>query len=164
MRYKIWDKKERIYTPSGHSFSAEEWLERYAWAKDERVKCIIGGGPINGSFMGEFNSFVEQYKKMGCPINDSMKDEEILQAIENFEDNPPKPEPAVDERAMALEEFKAMVMIEGYAPSKELIQKNFRQGLWSEKMVDTAVTKGVITEEEKQEILSSVNQQQTLTN
>jgi len=165
MRYKIWDKQEPIYTPVGEVFTAQQWLDKWPWAKLPNTKCVISAGPINGAVMMEFGALVENYRRMGCQIDPAtMTDEEILQAIEAFEDNPPKPEPTADERAMALEEFKAMAMIEGYAPSKELIQKNFRQGLWSEKMVDTAVTKGVITEEEKQEILSSVNQQQTLTN
>jgi len=153
MKYKIWDKKERIYTPLGHSFSAEEWLDRYAWAKKEGVRCVISGGPINGAFMGEFSSFVEQYKKMGCPIDDAMTDEEILQAIEDFEDNPPEPEPTIEERAIALEEFKAMVTV-GYVPPKAIVEKNFRRGLWSDAMVNTALSKGAITKEDQLKILN----------
>jgi len=162
MRYKIWNKQERIYTPSGHSFSAEEWLDRYAWAKNENVKCVISGGPINGAFMGEFSSFVEQYKKMGCPIDDAMTDEEILQAIEDFEDNPPEPEPTIEERAIALEEFKAMATVEGYVPPKAIVEKNFRRGLWSDKMVNVALAKGAITKEDQVKIMGKAVENNSL--
>ena len=161
MKYKIWDKKERIYTPLGHSFSAEEWLDRYAWAKKEGVRCVISGGPINGAFMGEFSSFVEQYKKMGCPIDDTMTDEEILQAIEYFEDNPPEPEPTIEERAIALEEFKAMVTV-GYVPPKAIVEKNFRRGLWSDKMVNVALAKGAITKEDQVKIMGKAVENNSL--
>ena len=62
MKYKIWDKKERIYTPLGHSFSAEEWLDRYAWAKNEGVKVFNKRWAYHGAFMGEFSSFVSSTK------------------------------------------------------------------------------------------------------
>ena len=37
-----------------------------------------------------------------------MNDEEILAAIEDFEDNPPDPGPSVEERTAAALEFLAM--------------------------------------------------------
>jgi len=163
MKYKIWDKKERIYTPSGHSFSAEEWLDRYAWAKNDDVKCVISAGKINGALMLEFESMIDQYKKMGCPIDEkTMTDEEILQAIETFENTPVEPEPSVEERAIALEEFKAMVTVEGYVPPKEIVEKNFKRGLWSEVMLDVAVTKNSISKTDKANIIKSKTQNNVL--
>ena len=153
MRYKIWDKQEPIYTPVGEVFTAQQWLDKWPWAKLPNTKCVISAGPINGAVMGEFSSFVEQYKKMGCPIDDTMTDEEILQAIEYFEDNPPEPEPTIEERAVALEEFKAMATIEGYTPPKAIVEKNFKRGLWSDKMVNVALVKGAITKEDQAKIM-----------
>jgi len=153
MRYKIWDKQEPIYTPVGEVFTAQQWLDKWPWAKLPNTKCVISAGPINGAVMGEFSSFVEQYKKMGCPIDDTMTDEEILQAIEYFEDNPPEPEPTIEERAIALEEFKAMATIEGYTPPKAIVEKNFKRGLWSDKMVNVALVKGAITKEDQAKIM-----------
>ena len=162
MKYKIWDKQEPIYTPVGEMFTAQQWLDKWPWAKLPNTKCVISAGPINGAVMGEFSSFVEQYKKMGCPIDDAMTDEEILQAIEDFEDNPPEPEPTIEERAIALEEFKAMVTVEGYVPPKAIVEKNFRRGLWSDKMVNVALAKGAITKEDQVKIMGKAVENNSL--
>lgn len=161
MKYKIWDKQEPIYTPVGEVFTAQQWLDKWPWAKLPNTKCVISVGPINGAVMGEFSSFVEQYKKMGCPIDDAMTDEEILQAIEDFEDNPPEPEPTIEERAIALEEFKAMATV-GYVPPKAIVEKNFRRGLWSDKMVNVALAKGAITKEDQVKIMGKAVENNSL--
>lgn len=150
-RYKIWDGKESIFTPVGEELTAEQWSARYKWAKIPGVKMIISGGTINGSVAMEFGATVDFYKKQGCAINESMSDTEILQAIEAFEDAPSvdQTEPDVTERMVALEEYKAMVELEGYQPSKAIIQKNVERGLWTESMIDVAVTKGVVSTTEK---------------
>ena len=154
-RYKIWDMAEPIVTPVGKEYTPEQWLDRFPWAKRTGVKMIIGGGNINGSVVMEFESTVERYKKRGCHIDEStMTDEEILQAIEDFEDNPPAAEPDVTELMVALEEYKAMVETEGYQAPKEIVDKNFKRGLWTSAMVDMAVTKGSITTAEKDAIVS----------
>ena len=46
-RYKIYDNKSNVFTPSGEMFTAEQWLERYPWGKV--AKMVVGGGIINGS-------------------------------------------------------------------------------------------------------------------
>jgi len=154
-RYKIWDKNETIYTPSGEEFTKEQWLARYKWANNPSAKMIIGAGAINGTVAMEFNATVEHYKKRGCAIDTAtMTDEEILQAIEDFEDTPPVIEPDSTERMVALEEYKAMVETEGYQAPKEIIDKNYKRGLWTSAMVDMAVTKGSLTTAEKDAIVS----------
>jgi hypothetical protein len=156
-RYKIWDKNEPIYTPSGEEFTKEQWLARYKWANNPSAKMIIGAGVINGTVAMEFNATVEYYKKRGCVIDTAtMTDEQVLQAIEDFEDNPPAAEPDVTERMVALEEYKAMVETEGYQAPKEIIAKNYKRGLWTSAMVDMAVTKGSITTAEKAAIIEPV--------
>lgn len=156
-RYKIWDGKEPIFTPVGEELTAEQWFERYKWAKIPGVKMIIGGGAINGLVAMEFGATVEHYKKQGCVISESMSDSEILQAIEDFEDTPrvDQTEPDATERMIALEEYKAMVELAGYKPSPAIIQKNVDRGLWTSSMVDMAVKKQAITSVEKQTILST---------
>ena len=156
-RYKVWDKNEPIYTPSGEEFTKEQWLARYKWANNPSAKMIIGAGVINGTVAMEFNATVEHYKKRGCAIDTAtMTDEEILQAIEDFEDTPPVVEPDATERMVALEEYKAMVETEGYQAPKEIIDKNYKRGLWTSAMVDMAVTKGSITTAEKEAIIKPV--------
>ena len=155
MRYKIWDKQEPIYTPVGEMFTAEQWMNKWPWAKLPNTKCVISAGPINGAVMMEFGALVENYRRMGCQIDPAtMTDEEILQAIEAFEDNPPQAPVTPEERAQAMEEYKSMVTIEGYTPPKNIIEQNYKRGLWSETMLNMAVTKGAITEAEKLEIMN----------
>lgn len=45
----------------------------------------------------------------------------------------------------------------------EMIKKNFEKGLWNAAMVRTAVTKGVITEDQYNEIVNSLPPADTIT-
>jgi len=156
-RYKVWDKNEPIYTPSGEEFTKEQWLARYKWANNPSAKMIIGAGVINGTVAMEFNATVEHYKKRGCVIDEAtMTDEQILQAIEDFEDTPQEPEPDTTERMVALEEFKTMSTLPEYQVPVAIVEKNFKRGLWTKSMVTTAVTKGSITTAEKDSIIGVV--------
>lgn len=108
-RYQIWNKTDDIITPSGAQFTATEWANKFPWAKVPGVKMIISTPPINGGCALEYTATVDQYKKMGAAITDGMTGEEVLAAIEDFEDNPPGAnEPSVEERTAAALEFLAM--------------------------------------------------------
>lgn len=108
MRYQIWNKTDDIITPSGAQFTATEWANRYPWSKLPGVKMVVSAGPINGGCALVFADMVERAKKAGAAITDGMTDEEVLAAIEDFEDNPPDPGPSVEERTAAALEFLAM--------------------------------------------------------
>lgn len=107
-RYQIWNKTDNIITPSGAQFTAQEWADRYPWAKLPGVKMVISAGPINGGCALEYGATVAHYKKAGAAITGDMSDEEVLAVIEDFEDNPPDPGPSVEERTAAALEFLAM--------------------------------------------------------
>ena len=100
MRYQIWNQTDNIITPSGAQFTAQEWGDRYPWAKLPGVKMVITTGPINGGCALEYGAMVA--------ITEAMPDVEVLAAIEDFEDNPPDPGPTVEERTAAALEFLAM--------------------------------------------------------
>jgi hypothetical protein len=156
-RYKIWDKKETIYTLTGEELTAEQWVDRYKWANKPGVKMIIGAGSISGTVAMEFNATIEHYKKQGCQIDmATMTDEQVLQAIEDFEDTPPVVEPDTTERMVALEEFKTMTTMPEYQVPLAIVEKNFKRGLWTKSMVETAVAKGSITITEKDSIIGVV--------
>lgn len=117
-RYKIWNKTDDIYTlgkdANGRNhWSAQEYIaENAAWAANPAVKVIVGAGAINGTVFMEFSNTVECYKRMGAAITDGMTDDEVLAAIEAFEDNPPQAEPTAEERIAAAMEFQnAMSML-----------------------------------------------------
>ena len=105
MRYQIWDKKTDIFTPSGHKFTAAEWLAKYPWADLPGVKMIITSGTINGGAAMEFQATVDRYMEMGADFSSCETDEDYLAAIEDFELHPPgADQPSIEERtAAALE-------------------------------------------------------------
>ncbi len=107
-RYQIWDKQTDIYTPSGAHFTAAEWAAKYPWVNIPGAKMVITTGIINGGAAMEWGATVEHYKRMGAAITDGMTDDEILAAIEAFEDTPPEMGPSVEERTAAALEFLAM--------------------------------------------------------
>ena len=79
--------------------TAEQWLTRYPWAK--KTKMIVGGGVINGSVALVFDDYVAMMTKMGCDFSGCNSDEEILAAIEAFEDNPPSASVVTDQTRIA---------------------------------------------------------------
>lgn len=108
-RYQIWDKESDVYTPSGTMFTAQEWAARYPWVNIPGAKMIITTGIINGGAAMEFEATKTAYTQRGAAITDDMTDEEVLAAIEDFEDNPPgADDPSVEERTAAALEFLAV--------------------------------------------------------
>ena len=116
-RYAIWDKKSDIYTPGADQngishWTAEDYIASHAsWAAIPTVKVIIGGGPINGTCFMEYSATVNYYKRQGVKITDDMTDEEVLAAIEEFEDTPPVIEPSAEERIAATLEYQMMMTL-----------------------------------------------------
>lgn len=106
--YQIWDGLSDIYTPKGEKLTAEQWRDRHSWVKIPGAKMIISAGIINGGVAMEFEATKNLYKKLGANITDDMADEEVLSAIEAYEDNPPAGEPTTEERTAAALEFLAM--------------------------------------------------------
>jgi len=183
MRYQIWNGTDDIYTPSGDCFTAEEWAARYPWVKIPGAKMIITTGVINGGAAMEFGAAVAAYKARGAVITDGMPDDEVLAAIEDFEDNPPGAgEPTSEERIAAALEAQVMLaepeaaavslaevdaVSEGSArlstraaagpsPALARVKRNFERGLWSSSMVQAAAMRGYITADEASAILRSV--------
>lgn len=171
MKYKIWDKNEKIYTPVGEELTPEQWMNRYPWAKLENAKMVIWAGTINGSFCSELQDMKNIYKKMGASITEEMSDEEVLLAIEEFEDNPTTiGVPSVEERTAAALEAQVLLAIpdtstdvstfsamneEGQkSAAYDRVFQNYKHGLWGRSLVIIASQKGEITQVEAEEILS----------
>ena len=178
MRYQIWDKKTDVFTPSGHKFTAAEWLAKYPWANLPGVKMIITSGTINGGAAMEFQATVDRYAEMGADFSNCTTDEEYLSAIEDFELHPPGyDQPSIEERtAAALEAQVLMSMPETATVStmsvktakvaaavnatpvecaaSQRIQRNYQKGLWSAALVNMAASRGQITSDEATAILN----------
>ena len=178
-RYKIWDKKETIYTPVGGANTPEQWIEKYPWAGLPNAKVVISDGLINGGFCGELSQMQRMYAEQGVVFTDDMTDEEILAAIEDFQLHPPGyDQPTVEERTAAALEAQVLLALPAeeetastatvmtarspsldaeatHSPSFERVKGNYTRGLWSAALVNMAASKGQITQAEANEILNT---------
>lgn len=112
-KYAFWDKKTPIYTPAVDRntgkgvWTAEEYISNVApWAANPGVKVIVSNGAINGAVFMEFEATKNIYKKMGANITEEMSDDEVLSAMEDFENNPPVSPPSPEERIAAAMEYQ----------------------------------------------------------
>lgn len=110
--FTLWDKTSDIYTPGvdkngkGHWTAAEYIQQKAPWAANPNVKVIVSAGAINGGCFMEFEATKAAYKKMGANITDGMTDQQVLDAIDDFIDNPPPADPTAEERIAAAMEFQ----------------------------------------------------------
>jgi hypothetical protein len=111
MKYKIWNKQDDLITPIGEVLTKEDVFDRYPMARLENMKFIVCDAPISMGVFMEFEQTKEQYKQMGAPIEEGMTDQEVLDAITYFEENPPELEPTAEERIASMLEFQVMMMI-----------------------------------------------------
>ncbi len=104
MKYKIWNKEDTLYTPSGKAMTKSEVFTQYPLAKVKGVDFIICDAPISMGVFMEYSQTVESYKQAGAEITDKMSQREVLDAITAFENKPVDTTPSIEERtAAALE-------------------------------------------------------------
>jgi hypothetical protein len=108
MKYKIWNKTDTLFAPSGEKFTAAQILAKYPLAEVPGVKFIICDAPISMGVFMEFEQTKMAYKQMGANIQDGQTVQEVLDAISDFEENPPSAGPSVEERTAAALEFLAL--------------------------------------------------------
>ena len=106
MKYKIWNKEDSLITPIGEVLTAEEVKNKYPASRVQGMKYIICDSPISLGVFMEFEQTKEAYKALGVEITDDMTDQEVLDAISYFEENPPAPEPSAEERIAAAMEYQ----------------------------------------------------------
>lgn len=151
MKYKIWDGKEELVTPIGEVLSPEKVIERYPAAGKPGMKFIIADQPVSLAVFMELQATKDFYRKQGAAITDGMTDAEALAAISDFEDNPPAAPPAPEERTAAALEFQNILALpdsQGTATDDaftDLVERNYKRGLWNKAMLDVAVGKGAIS-------------------
>ncbi|SHN68630.1 hypothetical protein [Desulfitobacterium chlororespirans] len=111
MKYKIWDKQETLITPIGEVLSPQEVFNQFPASRLSNMKYVIANQPVNMTVFMEFEATKELYRKQGTSITDEMTDQEVLDAITYFEENPPASGPSAEERIAAAMEFQSMMMI-----------------------------------------------------
>ena len=85
-RYAIWDKVSDIYTPVGERLTADQWIQRYGWIKAPGAVPVVAAGLINGALIDELSQMKKRYEQQGCVFEESLNDEQVLEAIEAWED------------------------------------------------------------------------------
>ena len=111
-RYQIWDKKSNVITPIGEVLTPEQWIDRYPMAGVDGIDLIIGGGTVNGSVCMEYTQTKDMFEKAGCDFSACTTKEEVLDAIEAFEDAMNAVDDSVastDERIAAALEAQVMM-------------------------------------------------------
>ena len=107
-KYQVWNKTDNIITPIGEVLTPEQWLERYPMGRI--LDLVIGGGTINGACCMEYTSFVDIYEKMGCDFSGCVTQQDYLDAIEAFEDQP-VPEPEVSDETRIADALEDLVVL-----------------------------------------------------
>ena len=85
-RYQIWDKVSNVYTPSGNMYTAEEWINKYKWINIPGMVPVMSAGSINGALIDELHQMKSRYEQQGATFEDTLTDQQLLDAIEAFED------------------------------------------------------------------------------
>jgi hypothetical protein len=111
MKYKIWNGTDTLITPVGEVLSAEQVKAKYPASAIAGMKYVICDAPISLGVFMEFEQTKATYKQMGAPITDGMTDQQVLDAISYFEENPPAPQPSAEERMAAALEFQSMMLL-----------------------------------------------------
>lgn len=88
-RYVIWDKTSNVITPIGEVLTPEQWLDRYPMGNV--VDLVVAGGVINGACCMEYTSFRDNYARQGCDFSECETKQDVLDAIEAFEDEMNQP-------------------------------------------------------------------------
>ena len=107
-RFKIWDKKTPIITPTGEYLTPEQWIGRYPAAGKDFITVLCGAGEINGSIFATLGQTVMDYEKLGCDFSACKTDEEKLAVIEAFDDTRAAAELEAMAEAKSKEELTAM--------------------------------------------------------
>lgn len=107
-RYTIWNKEDTIYTPAGEALTPEQWIGRHAWINHPAAIPVVAGGLFNGGFSGELSQMREIYERVGADFSACTTNEEVLTAIEAFEDemNASSGEASAEERVAAALEYQ----------------------------------------------------------
>ena len=126
MKYKIWNKTDRLFTPSGDSFSAEEVLAKYKLAQS--FDHIIVDAPINMGVFMEFTQTKEVYQPRIIDMASTLETtelekeemiaeykalstQEVLDLISYMEENPPVQEATAEERIASALEFQNLLAL-----------------------------------------------------
>ena len=116
-RYSIWDKQTNVITPVGEVLTPEEWIARYPVAGLESVTIVGSAGEINGGLFATLSQMKLRCEQAGATFDEGLSDQQLLDAIEAFEDEQAAKaaaaaaEPTSDERIAAALEYQNLLSL-----------------------------------------------------
>lgn len=111
MKFKIWNKQEKLITPTMEVFTPDQIFQKYPASKLDAFEFVILNQNINMGIFMEYENMVKQYKNLGAEINEEMTQEEVLIAIEEFENKAVEQEFTAEERIASALEFQTMMAL-----------------------------------------------------
>ena len=109
-RYVIWDKISNVITPIGEVLTPEQWLDRYPMGNV--VDLVVAGGVINGACCMEYTSFKDNYVRQGCDFSECTTQQEVLDAIEAFEDEMNAPVDVITDETRIADALEDLVVLQ----------------------------------------------------
>lgn len=143
-----YDKSKTYMFPNGELATPDVVLQKFpASAVFDHIIETDEGGEVIFAFqnLSAMKSLLEVDAK--TPEADS------IAAIETKINAVPVYEPSAEERMAAAMEFQNLNAATGCAPKAEIIDSNFKKGLWNETMVNLAFAKNAITSAERTAII-----------
>lgn len=110
-KYTIWNKTDILVTPSGRVLTPEDAFKEYPAAQLEGFKYVVLNQPVNMAIFFELESMKTHYKQQGVEITDGMTDQQVLEAIEAWENRPVEVVASPEERMAAALEFQAAMSL-----------------------------------------------------
>ncbi|HWP52010.1 MAG TPA: hypothetical protein VN626_09985 [Clostridia bacterium] len=103
-RYKIWDKTSPVMTPAKRVITAEEWLNQYSFfiARPDAV-MVLANKEYDGAMCESLQFLKERCEDMGAQFAENLSNQELLDAIEQFENDLAAAQQAAAEEAAAKE-------------------------------------------------------------
>ena len=114
-RYAIWDKKTNVITPIGEVLTPEQWTNRYPWIKVDGLVPVVAAGVFNGGLIDELSQLKARCEAMGAEFADGLTNEELLEAIEAFEDSLNAPNATVSDQTRIANALEDMVVLQEIA-------------------------------------------------
>lgn len=109
-KYQIWDKKTPVACYTGAVYTPEQWIEKHPIIDAPGIVPVMEAGEVQGGFFGTLSQLKRNAELLGAEFSPDLTDEELLQAIEDFDDelNTPDTTPTTEERTAAALELLAM--------------------------------------------------------
>ena len=111
-RYAIWNKETDVITPIGEVLTPEQWQNRYPWTAIETAVPIVATGFFNGGFCGELSQMKAICLSQGAKFDDGLTNEELLEAIEAFEDMFNAPSYEVSDATRTADALEDLVLLQ----------------------------------------------------